>query len=140
MTRPTAFVRSEGAPDMCARAAVCRIPWLPLPSHGCPCYPYELHFDISRCTYAQVCWLSAVFHFCCCLLGSARLIEYAFRRQVLVGTREISGGRFAGRPQHGQRRSSQGASLRGGTTAEGRPRARRHGWLLPIHPLHAVPS
>src|SRR5450755_962606 len=44
-------------------------------------------FDTSRCTYAQVCRLSAAFHFVCCLLGSAKCVEYAFRRQVLVGTR-----------------------------------------------------
>src|SRR5882672_9235911 len=63
------------------------------PSHSCPCYPYELHFDTSRWTDAQVCRLSAVFRFCCCFLSPAKFIEYAFRRQVLVGACEISGRR-----------------------------------------------
>src|SRR6202030_3097918 len=97
-------------------------------------------FDTSRSIYAQICMLSAAFHLCYCLLGSAKFIEYAFRRQVLVGTREIPGGRFVGRPQHGQRRFTQGPSVCGGTTTEGRPRACGHGWLLPIHSLHAIPS
>src|ERR1700722_7837612 len=48
--------------------------------------------NTSRSIYAQICRLCAAFYFCCCLLGSAKFIEYAFRRQVLVGIRDISGG------------------------------------------------